>query len=75
MTNAPAAIIGAASETSTGKTITPKQLAAYYETTVSTVLSWHHKGWIPAAVAVGRIYRFDPDAVKTALAAKSKPAA
>lgn len=58
----------------TAETITPKQLAAHFKTTVPTVLDWYHKGWIPAVVAVGRIYRFDLDEVKAALAAKSKPA-
>lgn len=59
----------------TAETLTPRELAAVYKTTVPTVLDWYHKGRIPAAVAVGRIYRFDLDAVKAALAANSKPAA
>ena len=51
--------------------VTPKELARELKTTIPTVLSWYHKGWIPAVAAVGRIYRFDLDAVKAALAAKT----
>ena len=47
---------------------TPDELASDYKTTVPTALSWFHKGWIPAAVANGRVIRFDRAAVAKALA-------
>ena len=48
--------------------ITAAELAADYRTTKPTVLSWHHKGWIPAAVCIGRVIRFNRAAVAQALA-------
>ena len=54
--------------------ITPAELAAEYRTTKPTVLSWYHKGWIPAAASHGRVIRFNRQAVAMALAASSSPA-
>jgi hypothetical protein len=48
--------------------LTPKELAAHFKTTSSTILSWYHDGTIPAEVAVGKVYRFDLDRVCSALA-------
>ena len=48
--------------------ITPAQLAADYQTTKPTALSWYHRGLIPAVVADGRIIRFSRAAVAKALA-------
>jgi excisionase family DNA binding protein len=39
--------------------LTPAELAAEWKTTKPTVLSWFHKGIIPAAVSNGRVIRFD----------------
>lgn len=52
--------------------ITPKELASHFKTTVPTVLDWYHKGHIPCVIAIGRIIRFDLDAVTEALAKKPK---
>jgi len=48
--------------------LTPAELAREYRTTKPTVLSWHHKGWIPACASIGRVIRFDRAAVAKALA-------
>ena len=50
---------------------TPSELASDYKTTVPTALSWYHKGWIPAAVANGRVIRFNRADVAKALAARA----
>jgi excisionase family DNA binding protein len=57
------------------KTSTVAEVAEYFRTTKPTVLRWVREGKIPAAVATGKIYRFDLEAVRAALAApiKSKP--
>ena len=46
---------------------TPRELAAKYGVALSTFLGWHHAGIFPAEVAVGKVYRFDPDQVETGL--------
>ena len=48
--------------------MTPKELAAHFKTTTSTILSWYHDGTIPAEVATGKVYRFDLERVSHALA-------
>lgn len=48
--------------------VTPRQVAERYAVTVPTVLGWMRAGIIPAKVAIGRIYRFDPVEVDRALA-------
>lgn len=53
--------------------ITPAELATDYKTTKPTVLSWFHKGIIPAAASNGRVIRFSRLAVAQALAAAAKP--
>ncbi|NQX00461.1 helix-turn-helix domain-containing protein [bacterium] len=63
-------------ETSTAQTqpldlLTPPQLARELKTTPQTIGVWHRKGIIPAAVACGRVIRFNRAAVLTALAAHS----
>ncbi len=50
---------------------TPRQLANRYAVTVPTVFNWFHAGIIPAKIAIGRIYRFDPDEVDAALMRRS----
>ena len=50
---------------------TAAELAAEFKTTKPTALSWYHKGWIPAAVANGRVIRFSRKAVAEALAARA----
>ena len=51
---------------------TPKELAKALKVTPPTVMDWWKKGIIPAEVAIGRIYRFDREKCKAALAANSK---
>ena len=51
--------------------LTPKEVAAHFHTTSKTVLEWCHVGPIPAEVAEGRLYRFDLEKVKIALATRS----
>jgi excisionase family DNA binding protein len=51
--------------------LTPAELASEYKTTKPTVLSWFHKGIIPAAVSSGRVIRFHRIEVAQALAAAS----
>jgi len=47
---------------------TAAELAADFKTTKPSVLSWFHRGLIPAVVADGRIIRFSRAAVAQALA-------
>jgi len=54
---------------------TPRELAAKYGVALSTFLSWHHAGIFPAEVAVGKIYRFDPDQVDAGLKRHARKAA
>jgi len=51
---------------------TPRDIAVLTKTTPQTVLNWYHAGIIPATFAVGRIIRFDRNAVLSALADHSK---
>jgi excisionase family DNA binding protein len=51
--------------------VTARQIAARYSVTKPTVFNWLHAGVIPARVAVGRIFRFDPDEVDAALEQRS----
>lgn len=48
--------------------LTPPQLAREFRTTPQTIGVWYRKGIIPAAIACGRILRFDRQAVLAALA-------
>ena len=50
---------------------TAAELAADFKTTKPTLLSWFHRGIIPAAVADGRVIRFSRKAVAEALAARA----
>ncbi len=52
--------------------LTPPQLARELKTTPQTIGVWHRKGIIPAAVACGRVIRFNRSEVLAALAANSK---
>ena len=49
----------------------PKEMARHYGVSVPTFLSWFHKGWIPAALAMGAVYRFDRDEVAKAIAKRT----
>lgn len=51
--------------------LTPRQLAREIATTPQTIGNWHRAGLIPAKIAVGRIIRFEREAVLAALAAKT----
>lgn len=55
--------------------LTPGQLAKQLGTTNKTVLEWYHGGKIPAEIAEGAVYRFDPEAVKEALKKRAAEAA
>ena len=55
----------------TSEILTAAELATEYRTTKPTVLAWYHKGWIPAAVANGRVIRFSRQAVVEALASRA----
>jgi predicted site-specific integrase-resolvase len=46
---------------------TPQDLAAKYAVRPRTILDWFHAGKIPAEVAIGRTFRFDPKKVEEAL--------
>ncbi len=46
---------------------TPQEVADEFRTTKATVLRWQREGVIPAVVAVGKVYRFDMEAVRAAL--------
>ena len=50
---------------------TAAELAADFKTTKPTLLSWFHRGIIPAAVANGRVIRFSRKAVAEALASRA----
>jgi excisionase family DNA binding protein len=47
--------------------LSPDELAVRYQVTGKTIRRWWHEGRIPAAVAVGRTLRFDPEEVAEAL--------
>lgn len=51
--------------------VTARQIAARYSVTKPTVFNWLRSGIIPAKIAVGRIFRFDPDEVDAALKGRS----
>jgi len=53
--------------------LTAAELAAEYRTTKPTVLAWHHKGLIPAAVSQGRVIRFNRSEVAKALSGAATP--
>lgn len=44
------------------------EIAEYYGVVVSTFLQWFHAGIVPAAVAVGKTYRWDREEVAKAIA-------
>lgn len=52
--------------------VTARQVADRYSVTVPTVFNWLRAGIIPARIAVGRIYRFDPVEVDAALERRSE---
>ena len=47
--------------------MTPEELAGRYAVAKSTILEWFRQGKIPAEVAIGKTYRFDPERVAAAL--------
>ena len=53
----------------------PEELAKRYGVAKSTVLEWFHAGRIPAEVAVGKVFRFDPERVAEALRKDARKAA
>ena len=55
----------------TSEILTAAELATEYRTTKPTVLSWFHRGLIPACTSIGRVIRFDRAAVAEALAARA----
>lgn len=52
----------------TTQILTAREVAAYYRTTSKTVLDWNHAGRIPAEAATGKVFRFDLEKVRAALA-------
>jgi hypothetical protein len=46
---------------------TPAEMAKKYRVAVSTFMQWHHEGIFKAAVAIGKIYRFNPDHVQCSI--------
>lgn len=42
---------------------TAEEMAEHYGVARSTFLAWFHEGKISAEVAVGKVYRFDPERV------------
>lgn len=55
----------------------PEEMAARYGVNKTTFLAWYHAGKISAEVAVGKVFRFDPEKVAAELreASKKKPEA
>lgn len=49
----------------------PRRLAEILGVSPVTILEWYHAGKIPAEIAEGRIYRFDEQKVRTALAQRA----
>jgi predicted DNA-binding transcriptional regulator AlpA len=45
----------------------PRELATLINVSVLTIMNWYYDGIIPARIHVGRIIRFELDAVLTAL--------
>jgi len=52
--------------------MTPDEVAAIYKVTGKTVRDWFAAGLIPAAAAVGRTIRFDPEDVADALRTRAE---
>lgn len=52
--------------------VTPLRIAKKYNVTTRTVLNWAEGKVIPTEIRVGRIIRFDEDAVDKALKDRSK---
>jgi excisionase family DNA binding protein len=55
--------------------MTAEQIGRALGTTKKTVFEWYHEGKIPAEIAEGRTYRFDLDAVKSALKKRAEKSA
>lgn len=53
--------------TETKQLNTPAEEAKACRVTKPTLLDWYHRGIIPAEIAVGRVIRFDHEAVLKAL--------
>lgn len=49
------------------KIVNDKELAAMLGVNRATITTWYHEGIIPAEIAEGRIYRFDPEKVRLVL--------
>jgi len=47
--------------------LTPAELGEIYKVSSDSILRWHKSGLIPSEVSVGRIIRFDREAVADAL--------
>ena len=54
--------------------VTPAELARAFKTSPQTINCWHRKGIIPAALACGRVVRFDKAEVLEALAKRKEQA-
>lgn len=52
--------------------LTAADIATRYKVKPKQILQWRRDGIIPAAVAIGRIVRFDADEVAKALADRTK---
>jgi predicted site-specific integrase-resolvase len=52
--------------------LNPKQLSATLCVSSVTILSWYHARIIPAEIAEGRIYKFDLEKVRSALAERAQ---
>jgi excisionase family DNA binding protein len=59
---------------SADRLLSPGEMGERLGVTGKTVLEWFHEGRIPAAVATGRIYRFDAGKVEAALARDARKA-
>ena len=54
------------------KLLTPEEVGEVYQVSGRTVRDWFHAGLIPAEVAAGRVFRFDLERVRDALAANAE---
>ena len=52
--------------------LTPEEIGEVYQVSGRTVRDWFHAGLIPAEVAAGRVFRFDLERVREALAANAE---